>query len=41
MFMIGCWLLTHAHTTVLYGLIGIAVAAYAVMLRDVAQEVRG
>lgn len=39
--MTGYWLLSQAHTTVLYGLIGIAAVAYAVMLRDIAQEVRG
>ncbi len=35
------WLLSQAHTTVVYCLIGLAALAYVVMLRDIAQEVRG
>lgn len=39
--MTGYWLLTQSHTTVLQCLIGVAALAYVLMLRDIAQEVRG
>jgi hypothetical protein len=39
--MTGYWLLTQAHTMVLHCLLGVAAVAYAVMIRDIAREVRG
>jgi hypothetical protein len=38
--MTGYWLLSQAHTTVQHCLTGLACLAYAVMFRDIAQEVR-
>ncbi|MEV0291628.1 hypothetical protein AB0H36_46510 [Kribbella sp. NPDC050820] len=38
--MTSYWLMTN-HTMVLHGLMAVAAVCYALMLRDIAQEVRG
>lgn len=38
--MTSYWLVTN-HTVVLHGLMAVAAVSYALMFRDIAQEVRG